>query len=150
MPGDAPATQDVYKRQAVIFTLGLLWKRATAQAATFVLVFGFPYTALVEYVLFKRVPWLMQYDNWLNRTFAVWATCMVAMVAVSYLTPAPAPEKVRDTTWSPSFLQLPEHERAHARGFRSLLLWWVILLAVVFVLYAYLAWFQWHGPAAGS
>jgi SSS family solute:Na+ symporter len=132
---------------SVIFLLGALWKRATAQAATVVLVFGFPYTALMEYVLFKQVPWLQRYDNWLNRTFAVWATCMVVMVAVSYLTPKPAEEQVRDTTWSKDFLRLPEKERATSGGLRSLALWWGMLVAVVFALYTYLAWFQVSGAA---
>ena len=34
---------------AAVFLLGVLWKRTTAWAATFVLVFGFPYTWFVEY-----------------------------------------------------------------------------------------------------
>ncbi len=133
---------------SVIFLLGALWKRATAQAATAILVFGFPYTALVEYVLFKHIPWLMPYDNWLNRTFAVWATCLLAMVVLSYLTPKPAAEKIAGTTWSPAFLRLPESERHLARGARSLVFWWVLLVVVVAVLYAYLGWFQLHAAAA--
>ena len=40
---------------AAVFLLGVLWRRTTAWAATFVLVFAFPYTAFVEYYLFKRV-----------------------------------------------------------------------------------------------
>jgi SSS family solute:Na+ symporter len=68
---------------AVVFLLGVLWKRATAAAATFILVFGFPYTWFVEYILFKRVSWLMPFDNWLNRTFIVWATCMILMPGIA-------------------------------------------------------------------
>ena len=55
---------------AAVFLLGVLWRRTTAAAATFVLLFGFPYTAFVEYYLFKHVSWLMPFDNWLNRTLA--------------------------------------------------------------------------------
>ena len=48
----------------VVFLLGVLWGRATAAAATFILYFGFPYTAFVQYVLFKQVALLKPYDNW--------------------------------------------------------------------------------------
>ena len=55
---------------AALFLVGVMWKRATAAAATFVLWFGFPYTAFVEYVLFKHVAVLRPFDTWLNRTLA--------------------------------------------------------------------------------
>jgi SSS family solute:Na+ symporter len=131
---------------AVVFLLGVLWRRATAQAATFVLFFGFPYTAFVEYVLFKRVELLQPYDNWLNRTFAVWATCLVVMVLLSYLTTPPRREQVQDIIWSPDDLHLPAHERALHRGFRSLFVWWALFIGVMALLYAYVIWFQFWGP----
>jgi len=62
---------------AAVFLLGVLWRRTTAFAATFVLIIAFPYTVLVEYYLFKQVSWLLPFDNWLNRTFVVWFTSMV-------------------------------------------------------------------------
>ena len=74
---------------AAVFLLGVLWRRTTAAAATFVLLFGFPYTAFVEYYLFKQVSWLMPFDNWLNRTFLVWLTSMVLLVVVSLFTRPP-------------------------------------------------------------
>ncbi|WP_321469841.1 sodium/solute symporter [uncultured Paludibaculum sp.] len=131
---------------AVVFLLGVLWKRATAEAATFVLIFGFPYTALVEYVLFKHVWFLQPFDNWLNRTFLVWATCMVVMVVVSYLTPAPPAASVDGILWSRKYLDLPESERAYAKGARSLLLWWGLMVGLAGALYAYVIWFQFWGP----
>lgn len=133
---------------SVVFLVGVLWRRATAPAATFILFFGFPYTWLVEYVLFKRVGWLMPYDNWLNRTFIVWATCMILMVAVSYLTKAPAPETVKDIIWSWRSARLPESERARNRGLRNLFLWWAIFVGIMAILYAYIFWFQFWGPGA--
>ena len=80
---------------AAVFLLGVLWKRTTAWAATFVLVFAFPYTAFVEYYLFKRVDWLMPFDNWLNRTFLVWASSMVLLVVLSLVTKPPPREDRR-------------------------------------------------------
>lgn len=131
---------------AAIFLLGVLWKRATAQAATTVLILGFPYTAFVEFVLFRYVGWLQPYDNYLNRTFVVWATCMLLIVVISYLTPAPSLAQTAGTTWSLSYLRLPEAERLIYRGWKSLYLWWGLLIALVAVLYGYVIWFQFWGP----
>lgn len=131
---------------ASVFLLGVLWKRTTAQAATFVLIFGFPYTAFVEFVLFKQVAWLQPFDNYLNRTFAVWATCMILLPIVSLVTPAPTAEQIAGTTWSRSFLRLPESERRRYSGWKSLTLWWGLFIGVVAALYAYVIWFQFFGP----
>ncbi len=133
---------------AAVFLLGVLWKRTTAWAATFVLLFAFPYTALVEYYLFKHVSWLMPFDNWLNRTFLVWATSMVLLVVLSLITPAPDPEKIRGIIWSWKVAKLPESERARNRGLRNLFLWWCIFIGLMAALYAYMIWFQFWGPAS--
>jgi SSS family solute:Na+ symporter len=135
---------------AAIFVLGVLWKRTTASAATVVLLFAFPYTWLVEYVLFKKVNWLMPFDNWLNRTFLVWATSIALLVIISLLTPAPAPEKIRDIVWSWKVMALPESERARNRGLRNLFFWWCIFIGVMAALYAYVIWFQFWGRGAGK
>ncbi len=133
---------------AAVFLLGVLWRRATAQAATFVLLFAFPYTALVEYVLFKRVPFLMPFDNWLNRTFLVWITSMLLIVVASYLTRPPAPEKTEGIIWSWKVAALPASEHQRNRGWRNLLLWWTIFIVIMAALYAYVIWFQFWGPAS--
>ena len=131
---------------SVVFLLGVLWRRATATAATFVLIFGFPYTWLVEYVLFKQWAWLRPYDNWLNRTFLVWISCMVAMVLASYLTRAPDTEKVEGIIWSWKTAGMPESERQRNRGLRNLFFWWALFVGIMAALYAYVLWFQYWGP----
>jgi SSS family solute:Na+ symporter len=134
---------------ATLFLVGVLWRRATAAAATFVLWFGFPFTALVEYGLFKHVAVLRPFDNWLNRTFVVWLTCMAAMVIVSLFTRAPAPEKLAGIIWSPQLAALPAAEKLKYGGARSLFLWWAIFAGLVVALYLYLFYFQFFGPARG-
>jgi SSS family solute:Na+ symporter len=134
---------------AAVFLLGVLWRRATAAAATFVLWFGFPFTALLQYVLFRQLAWLRPFDNWLNRTFVVWVVSMAAMVIVSLLTRAPEPEKLAGIIWSPRMAALPTGERQRYRGVRSLLLWWGSFVGLMAALYAYLFWFQFCGPAKG-
>jgi SSS family solute:Na+ symporter len=133
---------------AAVFLLGVLWRRATAAAATAVLLFAFPYTWLVEFVLFKRVSWLMPFDNWLNRTFVVWATSMLLLVLVSWLTPAPDPERLRGMIWSWRYAALPPSERERNRGVRNLFLWWAIFIGMMAALYAYMMWFQFWGPVS--
>jgi SSS family solute:Na+ symporter len=135
---------------AAVFLLGVLWKRATSAAATFVLIFGFPYTWLVEYVLFRKVPWLMPFDNWLNRTFLVWITCMVLIVVISLMTKAPDPDRIGGIIWSPAQAKLPESERERNRGLRNLFLWWAVFIGMMAALYAYLIWFQFWGAGAAT
>ena len=130
---------------AAVFLLGVLWKRATAKAATFVLLFGFPYTWLVENVLLKHVEFLRPYDNWLNRTFIVWATCMLLIVVVSYMTAPPDADRIRGMIWSRESARLPESERALDRGVRNLFFWWLAFVAIIASLYAYVIWFQFWG-----
>jgi SSS family solute:Na+ symporter len=134
---------------ASLFLVGVMWKRATAAAAMFVLWFGFPFTAFVEHVLFKHVAVLRPFDNWLNRTFVVWLACMALMVIVSLFTRAPAPEKLAGIIWSPKMAALPAAERLKYGGWRSLFLWWAIFAGLVVALYLYLFYFQFFGPAKG-
>ena len=133
---------------AAVFLLGVLWRRTTAAAATFVLIFAFPYTVLVEYYLFKRVPWLMQFDNWLNRTFVVWFTSMILLVLVSLVTRPPAAERLQGIIWSWRVARLPASERERNRGFRNLFFWWAVFILVMAALYGYVIWFQYFGAAA--
>jgi solute:Na+ symporter, SSS family len=135
---------------AAVFLLGVLWRRTTAAAATFVLIFAFPYTWLVEHYLFKHVSWLMAFDNWLNRTFIVWATSMLLLVVVSLITTPPAPDKIKGMIWSWRIAKLPETEQKRNRGMRNLFLWWVIFILLMACLYAYMLWFQFGGPGSGT
>jgi solute:Na+ symporter, SSS family len=135
---------------AAVFLLGVLWRRTTAAAATFVLVFGFPYTWFVEYYLFKHVTWLMPFDNWLNRTLLVWVTSMVLLAVVSLFTRPPDAERIRGIIWSWDVAKLPESERERNRGVRNLLLWWSIFIGIMAALYVYVIWFQYGGPGAAA
>jgi solute:Na+ symporter, SSS family len=135
---------------SAVFLLGILWRRATAAAATFVLIFGFPYTWIVESIIFKRIPFLQPFDNWLNRTFLVWATCMILMVVVSLVSKEPEPEKIKDILWSWKTAGLPESERERNRGIRNLFLWWAIFVCMIASLYGYVFWFQFWGPGSHS
>lgn len=131
---------------AVVFLLGVMWRRATSAAATTVLFFGFPYTAFVQYILFPHVSWLRPYNNYLNRTFLVWISCLVLMFLVSLCT-RPSPKEVVDSVvWNKSYLRLPAAEQMLNRGLRSPMLWWALLVIAALALYSYMTWFQFHSP----
>jgi SSS family solute:Na+ symporter len=135
---------------AAVFLLGVLWRRTTAWAATFVLLFAFPFTAFVEYYLFKHVSCLTPFDNWLNRTFVVWATSMVLLIVLSLATKPPDSAKTAGIIWSWKVTKLPDAERQRNRGLRNLLLWWCIFIGLMAALYAYIMWFQFAGPGSGQ
>jgi SSS family solute:Na+ symporter len=135
---------------AAVFLLGVLWRRTTSAAATFVLVFAFPFTAFVEYYLFKQVSWFMPWDNWLNRTFVVWLTSMFLLVVVSLFTRAPDPERIKGIIWSWKVAKLPESERERNRGIRNLFLWWCVFIGMMAAVYAYMIWFQFSGPGGSA
>jgi len=133
---------------SAVFLMGVLWRRATAAAATAVLLFAFPYTWFVEKVLFKYVPFFMPFDNWLNRTFLVWATSMALMVVISLLTRPPEAAKTSGIIWTWKAAKMPESERERNRGARNLFLWWAIFIGIMAALYVYVIWFQFWGPAS--
>ncbi|MBS1820865.1 MAG: sodium/solute symporter [Acidobacteria bacterium] len=135
---------------SVVFLLGVMWRRATAVAATVVLFGGFPYTAFVQYVLFPHVALLRPYDNFLNRTFLVWISCIVLMVVVSLCT-RPMPSEVVDgIVWNKSYLRLPQAERLLNTGLRSPLFLWAVLVVCALALYSYMVWFQFFSSYAGA
>jgi SSS family solute:Na+ symporter len=108
---------------AAVFLLGVLWRRTTSWAATFCLLFAFPYTAFVEYYLFKHVLWLMPFDNWLNRTFLVWVTSMLLLVVLSLFPLAPGAAQIKRIIWSWR-VSMPPFENERSRGGpRNLIAW---------------------------
>lgn len=127
---------------SAVFLLGILWRGATSAAATAVLILGFPYTAFVQYVLFRHVGVLRLYDNYLNRTFVVWVSSIVAMICVSLVTTQPDAAVVDEIVWTSKLLRLPAVERARNAGARNPLYWWLLLVTSALALYAYMFWFQ--------
>jgi solute:Na+ symporter, SSS family len=130
---------------AVIFTTGLLWRRANGTAALTTIVAGFSFTLFLQFYLF-RLPVLAPYANYLHRAVISWAFCMVVMIATSLLTPAPAPEKTTGIIWSPGYAPLPPDERRHYHGWKDLKLWWLIFIGAVLTIYAFFLWFRFQHP----
>ena len=131
---------------AVIFTVGLLWKRANAIAALTTIFLGFSFTLFLQFYLFQHVGFLIPYANYLHRAVISWAFCMVVMIATSLLTEAPALEKTQGIIWSPSYAALPREEQLKYRGWRDLRLWWLLFIGIVLSIYAFFLWFRLQHP----
>lgn len=130
---------------AVIFTTGLLWRRANGAAAMTTIAAGFSFTLLLQFYLFRQ-PWLAPYANYLHRAVISWAFCMVVMIATSLLTRAPAPEKTKGIIWSFRYAALPAAEQVRYSGWKDLRLWWLIFIGTVLSIYGFFLWFRFQHP----
>lgn len=130
---------------AVVFTLGLLWRRANAIAAVVTIISGIVMSGLLHHLIFPRIPAIAPYGVAPhNRAFVCWAFCMVVMMVVSLLTPAPAREKTDGIIWNPRYARLPQAEREKYHGIKDWRLWWVLFIATVLSLYAFFLWFKFN------
>jgi len=96
---------------AVVFTLGVLWKRANGQGALATIILGFAFS----WILFQ-FKLLGRYNTFNHRAFVAWLVCMAIMIVASLLTPAPPPEKIEGIIWNKSYLSLPADEQRRYRG----------------------------------
>jgi len=123
---------------AVIFTFGILWRRATTEAALTTIVTGFAFTAFIDH----RYPAIA----YLHRAFLAWCFCVVMMFAVSWGTPAPAPEKTDGVIWSPRYAALPAEERRKYSGLKDFRIWWMLFVGIVLSIYAFFVWWRLKYP----
>lgn len=130
---------------AVIFTLGLLWRRANGIAALTTLGAGFSFTLFVQFYLF-RLPAMAPYANYLHRAFISWVFCMLVMITTSLLTAAPPAEKTKGIIWSPRYAPLPREEQKRYSGWKDLRLWWLIFIGAVLSIYGFFLWFRLQHP----
>jgi SSS family solute:Na+ symporter len=128
---------------AVVFTFGLLWRRANGTAAVVTIVVGFLFRALLELVLFPYIPALRPYQEaYQNGALINWAFCVVLMIVVSLLTTPPPPAKTDGIIWNRSFLQLPPEERERYRGWKDFRIWWALFVVIILAIYGWFAWWQ--------
>ena len=127
---------------AVIFTLGLLWRRANATAATWTIILGFAFTAFLVFYAFKYIDVLKPYKTYQHPALLAWVFCMLTMIVISLLTAPPPPEKTDGIIWSPQYAKLPPDLWAKYRGWKDYRIWWAIFVACILSIYALFFWFQ--------
>ncbi|MDO8538810.1 MAG: sodium:solute symporter [Opitutaceae bacterium] len=125
---------------AVVFTLGILWRRANATAAVATIVSGFIFTWLLDTWIFPNVALLAPYNTYLHRALLAWMFCMTVMIVVSLLTAPPAPEKTTGIIWSRKYAALPAAEQARYHGWRDFRIWWLLFVVIVLFIYGFFLW----------
>ena len=131
---------------AVIFTLGILWRRATGAAALATIISGFCFTWLLDFWLFPHISFLSPYNTYLHRALLAWVFCMLTMVSVSWLTPAPALEKTEGIIWTPKYASLPPDEQRRYRGLKDFRIWWLLFVSIILAIYGFFIWFRFQHP----
>jgi solute:Na+ symporter, SSS family len=126
---------------AVVFTLGILWRRANGFAALVTIVSGFVWSwALTQFEL------LGKYNTYNHRALAAWIFCMAVMITFSLVTAPPPKEKTQGIIWDSSYLSLPEAERLKYRGLKDWRLWWGLFVGITLAIYAFFLWRRMQVP----
>jgi SSS family solute:Na+ symporter len=126
---------------AVIFTLGVLWRRANGLAAVTTIVAGFAVSgALFYFELLGR------FNTFNHRAIVAWLFCMAVMITVSLVTAPPPKEKTEGIIWNKSYLTLPPDEQQKYRGIKDWRLWWVLFVAIILAIYGFFLWYRFQHP----
>ena len=126
---------------AVIFTLGIMWRRANAAAAVLTVISGFVFSwALMQFELLGR------FNTFNHRALAAWIFCMSVMILTSLLTAPPPKEKLEGIIWNTSYLSLPAAERQKYRGLKDWRLWWLLFVGIVLAIYGFFLWYRFQHP----
>lgn len=123
---------------AVIFTLGLLWKRANSKAALATIIAGFIFTASLDR--------MMRDIAYLHRAVLAWIFCMAVMVGVSLFTAPPAAEKTAGIIWNPRYAALPPEEQKRYHGWKDFRIWWLLFVSIILSIYGFFVWFRLQHP----
>ncbi|MGI8966349.1 MAG: sodium:solute symporter family transporter, partial [Limisphaerales bacterium] len=126
---------------AVVFTLGILWRRANGFAAVTTMASGFLFTWLLT-----QFEWLGRFNTFNHRALAAWIFCMTVMIFVSLLTPPPPPEKTEGIIWNKSFLMLPPDEQKKYRGLKDWRIWWLLFIGIVLSIYGFFIYWRIQHP----
>jgi SSS family solute:Na+ symporter len=126
---------------AVIFTLGVLWKRANGIAALATIVTGF----IFSWVLFQ-FELLGRFNTFNHRALCAWILCMIVMIAVSMMTAPPPKEKTEGIIWNKSYLSLPPEEQQKYRGLKDWRIWWAVFVAIILSIYGFFLWYRIQHP----
>jgi len=118
---------------AAVFLVGILWKRATAKAATITIPAGIAFGFFLEFVVFTY--WFGQGTAFTLRSIYNWVFCVAVMVVVSLLTAPPPPEKTGDDV-TIHWRTLGIFKNLGRPWYRNLALWWGLFMLGILACYA--------------
>ena len=130
---------------AVVFTLGILWRRANAAGALATIVSGFIFTWILEKFIFPNTA-LAAYNTYNHRALGAWLFCISVMIFVSLLTPPPPNEKTDGIIWNKSYLLLPADVQARHRGLQDWRIWWILFVTIVLSIYGFFIYWRIKNP----
>jgi SSS family solute:Na+ symporter len=131
---------------AVVFSLGLLWRRANATAALTTIALGFPFSAFLSLYAFPTFAFLKPYNTYQHPAFVSWIFCMTVMIVTSLLTKPPPAEKTEGIIWSARYAALPEDLQRRYSGWKDWRLWWLLFIGTVLAIYGFFLWFRFQHP----
>lgn len=131
---------------AVIFSLGLLWKRANATGAIATVALGFPFSAFLTLYAFPHFEFLRPYNTYQHPALVSWFFCMTVMIVASLATSPPPKEKTEGIIWSAHYAALPADQRARYSGWKDWRLWWLLFIGIVLAIYGFFLWFRFQYP----
>jgi solute:Na+ symporter, SSS family len=115
----------------VVFVSALLWPRSNNFSATATLLLCIPMTLLPAILKALGVD-----VNSFVLAGILLIPIVVFHVVLSYVRPAPAPEKVSQWIWKPSMLFLPAEEKTGSNPWhKNLVLWWAVVAAAYVAIY---------------
>jgi SSS family solute:Na+ symporter len=126
---------------AVVFTLGILWRRANGTGAIATMVAGF----VCSWVLFQ-FELLGRFNTFNHRALATWICSMIVMVIVSLLTAPPPREKIEGIIWNKSFAMLLPDEQRRYTGWKDWRIWWALFVGTVLCIYGFFLWYRLQHP----
>lgn len=112
---------------ATMFLLGIFWKRTTAVAAVAAGVLSIPLSVALQF------GW--RGISFANRTGIVFWVCMGLCATISLVTRPKSEEELSGLIWNKESMRLPLDQRAHSRGLRNPVVWWVLITAIVLYFY---------------
>jgi SSS family solute:Na+ symporter len=133
---------------AVIFTLGLLWRRANAVAALTTIALGFPFSAFLALYAFPHLDFLKPYNTYQHPALVAWFFCMAVMIVTSLSTDPPPEDKTAGIIWSARYAALPADQQARYSGLKDWRLWWLLFVTLVLVIYGFFLWFRFQHPVS--
>jgi SSS family solute:Na+ symporter len=135
---------------AVIFLVGLLWRRATAAAALWTIGLGFAFTSFLVFYAFRHIPWLVPYKTYQHPAFVSWLFCMIVMIVASLMTREPPPEKVDGVIWDRHYAKLPLELQMKYSGWRDYRIWWAGFVGSILTIYGFFLWWRFEHPASAT
>jgi SSS family solute:Na+ symporter len=131
---------------AVIFTLGLLWRRANAAAAMITIAAGFPFSAFLALYAFPHLDFLKPYNTYQHPALVSWFFCTAVMIVASLSTAPPPVEKTAGIIWSARYAALPPDQQARYSGLKDWRIWWLLFVTLVLAIYGFFLWFRFQHP----